>query len=204
MLRFVTSTTAKVKDAEKLKQVLNNYDLKGIYLLLDKECNHLTAIDNPYGDPNDPDWPQALPIDQIPSSPDDDEDKDAMVDWDIACDEVFYEKGGEGLIALLREVAPCLEEPLTFLALALVDGRAIAGVWIVQPGSTEVQTLEVSYDKAQELLREQFTEDLAAKVKAHAEEAQAFAMEVDAVHQMMVQVLAAHKKPEDETPISEE
>jgi hypothetical protein len=59
----------------------------------------------------------------------------------------------------------------------------------------------------QELPHEQYTEDLAARVKAHAdklgrlaEEAQAFAMDADAVHQMMVAVLADRKRVEADTP----
>jgi hypothetical protein len=139
MSQGLKSTTAKVKNAKKLKKVLSKYELRGIAFQVDEERN-LEAVNDPNDSPEVPHWPEAVLEDQLPPYPDDENDEDALE----AYEEVFDEKGGEGLIALLREIATCLETPLLIVALNRnAFEEPVAQVWNLQPGVAEVQTLEV-------------------------------------------------------------
>lgn len=135
----MASTKAKGKDAEKLKEVQNKYELDGFNFQLDQEGNLQALPDSDLDH-----WPQAVHIDDLPEHPDEkhEHDEDAWDDWNLAWEEVFHEKGDEGFISLLREVAPCLETPLLILCLNY-EGEPVAQAWNVQPSGAEVQTLEL-------------------------------------------------------------
>jgi len=125
------STKAKVKEAEKLKEVLDKYALGGIDFPIDGEGN-LQVVGKPNAD-----WPEAIAYDQLPS-------EEQFPDEDARIKEVvrlFEGKGDEGLLSLLGEIAACLETPLLILAVERDDdGYCIGRVWSLQPGG-KVETL---------------------------------------------------------------
>jgi hypothetical protein len=111
------------------------------------------------GDPEDYQFPEAVRRDQLPNEEDfhedgeedlpDEDDDEGFPDedrWYKAVDKLYEEKGEEGFLALLRELAPHLESPLLILEVwnDVFFGHAHgAEVWHVQPGASEVETLGV-------------------------------------------------------------
>lgn len=58
---------------------------------------------------------------------------------------VFVNRYGEDeFLDLLQDLAPCLESPLTILALDNTDNRVAAMTWVVKPGSKDIETLQIS------------------------------------------------------------
>jgi hypothetical protein len=136
------STKAKVRDPEKVRAVLDSYALKGVEIELREEGSGW-FLEMAYhdGDPEWWEWPVAVRPEQLPSE-EQYADEEA---FDEAEDDVYEEKGHEGFLALLRDLAPHLESALLILfslkTLNYYDHAAQA--WHVQPGATEVETLEV-------------------------------------------------------------
>ena len=143
MSATVTSTKAKVRDPERVREVLESYEWEGVEIKLQEEDSGWT-LEMAYRDEDweSCDWPAALRSEDLPSE-DQYPDEDALYD---ARADLLGEKGGEGFLALLRELAPHLESPLQVLAVAAspFDGFYYgAGAWRVEPGGKEVETLEV-------------------------------------------------------------
>jgi hypothetical protein len=92
-------------------------------------------------------WPQALPLDLWPdeelAESELEKDEFGRTEWD----RLYQEKGNEGFLALLRDLAPYLKTPLMILflhrPLPHYDPSS-ARAWTVHPGSKEVETLDVS------------------------------------------------------------
>jgi hypothetical protein len=125
---LMASTKAKVKDVEKLNEVRSNYELQGIDFQVD-DAGRLTAVGL---EDDDWHWPQALKDDQLPYDKlDPEKDEDA---WDEALSDLYEEKGDDGFLSLLGEVAACLESPLVILAVRRDEGFLVGATWIVQPG----------------------------------------------------------------------
>jgi hypothetical protein len=141
----LSSTRVKVRDSEKVRGILDAYETEGVEIQLQDDRTLEMAFEEE--DPNWSEWPLALHRDQWP---DEDRFPDvAISDTDpleeSAWDKAFEEKGKEGFLSLLRELASYLESPLLVLVTARTYDFNFAGatVWLVQPGTTEVQSLEV-------------------------------------------------------------
>lgn len=130
----LVSTTAKVNDVEKTWQVLSRYDYEGVTWLLRDEGTLKFVTGREPADESRQDWPHALTWDQVPNR-EDFSDEDSYYD---AMYETFCERGDEGFLAALVELAPYLEAPLVILG--AMDGGARA--WLVLPGATKVETLD--------------------------------------------------------------
>lgn len=134
----VSSTKPKVRDTEKLSEILNGHNCLRVKFVLDEAGNlEVVLANNP--DLED-EWPQAIKPSQLPSR----EAYAEEYEWEDAVDFAFGEKGDEGFLELLLEMAPYLESPLIILAIQHPDADSDAKVWLVQPAATEVQTLEVT------------------------------------------------------------
>ena len=145
----LTSTKARVRDPQKVREILATYDVKGVEIQLREEGagwvlemgSHIVAWD-------EGEWPQALHFDDWPDEdpyPDEDEGDEVEL-GETEWDKRFMEKGDEGFLALLRDLIPCLETPLLILVTVrdAVFHSIYSQAWNVQPGAREVQTLEVS------------------------------------------------------------
>jgi hypothetical protein len=142
MAETVKSTRAKVRDAEKVREVLDAYAWDGVEIKLQEEGSGWT-LEMAYHDeePGMVDWPQAVKREELPSG-DEDTDEDDLIE---AQADVYDKKGDEGFLALLRELAAHFESPLLILAAAGPDGKFYSGaeVWRVEPGAKEVESLAV-------------------------------------------------------------
>jgi hypothetical protein len=56
---------------------------------------------------------------------------------------MYDEKGQDGFLQLLRDLAPHLETPLVILCLSAPCCTGSAVAWSVQPGVREVEMLEI-------------------------------------------------------------
>jgi hypothetical protein len=142
----LTSTKAKVRDAQKVREILESYALQGVDIELYEEGPGGTLeMGFQEGEPDWFEWPLALHRDQWPpENPDEELDED---DWvETEWDKRYEEKGEEGFLALLRDLAPCLETPLMILAVAKDRHSPTCAVqaWTVHPGSKDVERLDVS------------------------------------------------------------
>ncbi len=129
------STKAKVKDVEKVMELLNNnYFRAGFDFRVDDEGNlEVVSV------PGDDSWPRALKRSQMPRE---EEYQDAD-EWYEDLREMEDEEGDSGFLSLLRDVGAYLETTLTILAVEFENADCIGRVWIVQPGSGKVETLKV-------------------------------------------------------------
>ena len=137
----ISSTKSRVKDIAAVGDVLDAYETEGVDFLLDEEGNLKVALekveeDDAYGE----EMPRALKLDELPNR-EKFTDEDSF--WD-AYNEAFDEKGDKGFLALLRELAPSLVTPLMILALEVESNDGFAHVWRVEPGATELETLDVA------------------------------------------------------------
>jgi hypothetical protein len=139
----VTSTKARVRDPERVREVLDSYAWEGVEFKLREEGSGWT-LEMAHHDEDWESWdlPAALSIDDSPGEgqhPDGDGPSEA--EW-----EAFREKCAEGFLALLRELAPHLESPLLILAVAATpidEFKYAARAWRVEPGAREVDALAV-------------------------------------------------------------
>jgi hypothetical protein len=146
---MVTSTKAKVRDPEKVRAVLESYQWEGIEVELHEGGQQwVLAMAFEEGDFDWWEWPLALHRGQWPSEdryPDEekwDEETLGETEWDRA----YEEKGAEGFLALLRDLAPYLETPLLILVTIrdISDHSVQSQAWSVHPGAKEVETLGIS------------------------------------------------------------
>jgi hypothetical protein len=143
MATTVTSTKAKVRNPEGVRKVLSSYVREGVEIKLQEEGSGWT-LEMAYHDEDLDSWasPAALDIVDLPGK-DEYPDEDALfeAEW-----EAFHEKGEEGFLTLLRQLAPHLESPLLILRAAATSDNGIdyaARAWRVEPGAKEVETLEI-------------------------------------------------------------
>jgi hypothetical protein len=145
----LTSTTAKVNDPQTVRKILDSYALRGVDIELREEGSGGTLeMAFQEGDPDLSERPLALHRDQwpdeeeYPAEEELDEDELGETEWDNR----YEEKGEEGFLALLRDLAPCLETPLMILVVGKECFTSFysAQAWTVHPGSKEVTTLRVS------------------------------------------------------------
>jgi hypothetical protein len=141
MSATLTSTKAKVHDPEKVREVLDSYEWEGVEIhFLEEETGWILELTNHDPDWDSAAWPQALRSEEVPHEeqyPDEEERYDALSDR-------FCENGDKGFLALLRDLAPYLDTPLLILVSGSARSNECSGqVWRVQPGDTEVETLEV-------------------------------------------------------------
>jgi hypothetical protein len=141
MSTTLTSSKAKVRNPKKVREILYSYDWDDFEIKLEKEDTGWTLEVVSYEDNFDAImWPRAVKIEDLPDK-DDYPDEDAYFDAEF---EVYCDKGDEGFLALLQELAPHLESPLLILALeANTDFYPIAEVWRVEPGGKEVENMAV-------------------------------------------------------------
>jgi hypothetical protein len=134
------STKAKVREPEKMRALLASWKWKGMEINLQEEKSGWT-LEMAYHEGDVEGWqlPVALRIEDLPSE-DEYPGEDAFFE---AEDEVYDEKGGEGFLTFLRELAAYLESPLLILVAVGLSGLDYwAKVWRVEPGAKEVQTLK--------------------------------------------------------------
>jgi hypothetical protein len=136
----LNSTTAKVRDFNKVRDILCNYEWRCINFQLEKARGKKGTLALTRDNDDMDDWPEALKLEDLPCQ-EEFEDKDSWFDAEF---EAFCEKGDEGFLALLNELAPFLETQLLILALQWPDFPQ-AVVWCVQPDCKDVLTLHASF-----------------------------------------------------------
>lgn len=134
------SNKAKIRSPEKVKEILDSYELDYVDINLhesEKECElEMSLLSN---DPEAGPLAWALSSDWLPDKeefPDDDA-------WFEAVDDLMREKGDDGFLALLRDLAPYLETPLMILAAGHECRWSSARVLRVQPGHQDVEELYI-------------------------------------------------------------
>jgi hypothetical protein len=135
------STRAKVRDLETIRDILDSYEVRGISFQLEEGEGEFTLVAVLDENNDIEDEPIALHYSQHPNEEqyaNDDDYYDALID-------LYYEKGGDGFLALLNELAPHLETPLLILTIwgEGVFGYHGAGTWNVRPRG-EVEALVVT------------------------------------------------------------
>jgi hypothetical protein len=144
----LTSTKVKVSDHRAVRKILDSYALRGVEIELhEKGSGGTLELTFQERDPDWVEWPLALHRDQWPDEeqhPDEELDEDELgeTEWDKRYDE----KGEEGFLALLRDLAPCLETRLMILVVGKDRFTSFysAQAWTVHPRSKQVETLNVS------------------------------------------------------------
>ena len=130
----VTSTKTKA-DFEKVQEILSRYQLECIDFVFDKN-GYLHAIGEKG---NEEVLPRAVLVVDLPKREDFEDEQEY---WDSMW-YVFSDEGEKGFIALLRELATCIETPMTILSAGIGGNHsASAYMWSIEPGSAEVQTLD--------------------------------------------------------------
>jgi hypothetical protein len=136
MASVLVSTTVKVTDVQAVKGVLDNY-----YFNFDPEvepregagAGTLTIAGHDS-------WPEAVHVDEW-ADRQEFPDEDA---WDDAMRRLLEERGEEGFVAMLGDLAPYLETPLTVVWHRILEGHFDgAGQYTVWPGSPYVQVQTV-------------------------------------------------------------
>jgi len=144
----VESTKAKVSDPQKVREILDSYDLRGAEIKLQKDKDGWVLEVAFEGDSDNDDesldwWPSpaALHRDHWPKE-EEYPDEDALFDeWARR----IGEQGDEGFLALLRDLGNALETPLLILAADHDFEDSSAKVWRVQPGNEKVETLHIRH-----------------------------------------------------------
>jgi len=141
------STEVMVREPQKVCEVLNAFAVEGVEIQLSESAVGWTlAMAFSERDPDMWEWPRALHRDLWPSEEryPDMEERDALKDGETEWDKVFEANGSEGFLALLRGLAPYLETPLLVLVAVWSLGEVPeTQVWSIQPGTEEVETLEI-------------------------------------------------------------
>jgi hypothetical protein len=129
------STKARVTDVQAVKAVLARYwcDFKAHVVRRGAGAGTLTLSGGGS--------PEALLADEFP----DRREYPHQDTWDDAVGDLAAAHGEERFAALLRDLAPYLETPLTVIWHCTLDdgGFGGAGQWTVWPGSPHVQVQEV-------------------------------------------------------------
>lgn len=137
MATSLTSNEAQIRDLQKVREISDNYENRNVEILLDEEKSTL-AMKYENEHPDLMEWPEALHRDRWPT-------KEQFPDeeaWHDAWDELYEDKGKEGFLALLRDLARYLESPLVVLFTDWDSNGLVARVWNVQPGVKELEVLE--------------------------------------------------------------
>jgi hypothetical protein len=161
-----------VRDPQRVREVLDAYDVRGVEIQLTEEGSGGTlemAFEAGGLEEEDPTalhqdrWPDEDPYpdedeedeDSSDETEEDEEDDDSSDEteedesdedsWEEdEWDRRHRDEGDNGFLALLRDLAPHLETPLLVLAMEQGFMGASAQAWIVQPGAKEVETLGVA------------------------------------------------------------
>jgi hypothetical protein len=138
------SNKVYVRDVERLRERLADYESEGVEFNLREEGARWTLeLEHAEDDLEVWDSPRAVKVEDlldVEADPDDD-------DYSEAEAEVWAEKGEEGFLSLLGELAQHVESALLILVgegTELEGYRYSAQAWLVQPGAKEVATLRVS------------------------------------------------------------
>ena len=144
MATKLTSTKAKVPAPEEVRNILQDYDYKGVEIKLTKRKGSVTLkISFEETQPDYWQWPSALHRRFWPSEylDLDLDDPEANKVFDLMYD--LHEKhGAKGFLALLHELGPHLETQLVILVVCSEWSKSWGRVWIVHPGGA-VETLNV-------------------------------------------------------------
>jgi hypothetical protein len=129
---------AKISDEQKVAAVLDSYKMQGLKFLRDEETLTVDVDwDGQLGKlPRAVKWDELLDRNQYP-----DEDS-----WLGAISAMFNERGEEGFLSLLRELAPYLETPLAIAAVGFEKGVYILMRWRIEPGASEVEFVRLVSD----------------------------------------------------------
>jgi hypothetical protein len=142
----LNSTKAKVRDPEKVREILDSYEWQGMEIeLQDEGAGWILTMSYLDIDWESWEWPRALRLEDLSALPSEDQypNEDDFFETEF---NLYQEKGEEGLLALLRELAPHLESSLLIVVVTASpsDGFYYAArVWRVEPGAKEVETLEI-------------------------------------------------------------
>jgi hypothetical protein len=154
MSATVTSTKAKVRDPQKVRETLDSYHLEGVEFDLRQEGPAWVLQASSHEPDHESDeTPRAVRREGLPDE-DDYPNEDDYLDAIIAIDEIRDAKGREGFLDLLRQLAAHLESPLLILSAAAspVGGFGYDGrVWRVGPGAQQVEMVELSVDAGRRL-----------------------------------------------------
>jgi hypothetical protein len=137
----VTSTKTKV-NVEKADQILSRYALRYVRFLIDKN-GYLRAVGEKGRCEK---WPLAVPTSVLPKKENYEDEEDYWHDVEQICRET------DGFTVLLRQLAGCIESPMTILAVRSdsdTDSSA-AYLWRIEPGAEQMQELDV-YDGPEDL-----------------------------------------------------
>jgi hypothetical protein len=142
----VTSTKAKVRDPQKIQEILDSYEVCGVGIKLQEEKDEW-VLEMAFEDKDDEslDWwpsPAALHLDQLPMDEEYPEEDDLFDEWDKR----LGDQGDEGFLALLRDLATVIQTPLLILSANRDEEGSSAKVWSLQPGTKEVETLIIDFD----------------------------------------------------------
>jgi hypothetical protein len=136
----LVSTKARVGARKKVRAILDSYATDGVeFRLTDDRRGWFLEAAFEEDDLGAWGFAAAVHHDQLP-------DKEAYADegaWMEAWDGVLVEKGQEGFLVLLRELAPHLKTPLLILSASWGGAEGGARAWIVQPGAKEPVTLRL-------------------------------------------------------------
>jgi hypothetical protein len=122
---------------ERVREILQKFDLKDVEFQFD-EKGYLEVVGTKNAGAED--WPQAVPVSELPRKedyPDEEEYQEAVYD-------VYDDEGGDGFIALLKELTSCIEAPLTILAVSADSHWSESCVWRIEPGSQHVEVLDAA------------------------------------------------------------
>lgn len=136
---LVSSTKVIVNNPEKLKAILDSYEIEGLVFDIQHQEGTDTTTLEILNNEDDDDWPAAITFDDY-CDIDDGPDSDSFFD---ALSDVFYEKGDEGLLALLLEVSSCIKSPLLIVAFTWPEMPG-AKAWSVRPGDKSVEVVQVA------------------------------------------------------------
>jgi hypothetical protein len=141
---------AVVKDLRKVQEIIDSYALDGVEPQLKMIASSwVLAMSFEDLDYDGSAFPLALhkrdcpAEEQYPPVPVDD---DSEMTYDLATtawEKQFDEKGKEGFLAFLRDLAPCLETPFLVLHLFWDSTGSSATTWLVLPETTEVEAIEI-------------------------------------------------------------
>jgi hypothetical protein len=133
---MIESTKGNVSNVKAIKSILDSYWTEFEPIVVPNEGAESGSITISGHDS----WPSALHISEWPDSEEHTDDQD----WDDAMSDLLEEKGEEGFLALLRDLAPYLETPLTIVWCDIFEGDFWgAAQWTVCPGSPDVEVQRV-------------------------------------------------------------
>jgi hypothetical protein len=137
----LTSNKARIRDLQEVREILDSYEWDNLDLTFQEE-GAVWTLEIHYHDYDLDAWERqvALRDEDLPSKveyPDEDDHFDGESD-------LLKEKGDEGFLALLCELAAHLESLLVILVAVtslIADNVSATQAWLVEPGAKEVETL---------------------------------------------------------------